>query len=296
MKVNDSHCHFFSTRFFESLAVQKGFGPTGAGKIAEMLGWELPSSADELADRWCAELDRNEVGRAALIASVPGDAESVAAALARHPWRFVGFFMLDPTREEAVAETKKALSSGLRCICLFPAMHHYHAYEDRVLEIFETAALSGAAVFVHCGVLSVGLRKKMGLPSGFAMRYSNPLDLHTVALNYPQVPIIIPHFGAGLLREALMLADLCPNIYLDTSSSNSWVKYFPHLSLEDVFRSALNVLGPDRLLFGTDSSFFPRGWQRPIWEAQISALERLGISSSSKEKIFINNFNRLFPK
>ena len=35
-----------------------------------------------------------------------------------------------------------------------------------------------------------------------------------VALRYPQVPIIIPHFGAGLLREALMVADLCPNMLL----------------------------------------------------------------------------------
>ena len=35
----------------------------------------------------------------------------------------------------------------------------------------------------------------------------------------------LPHFGAGYFREALMLADLCPNVYLDTSSSNSWMRY-----------------------------------------------------------------------
>ena len=39
------------------------------------------------------------------------------------------------------------------------------------------------------------------------------------------MPIIIPHFGAGLFREALMVADLCPNVLLDTSSSNGWIKY-----------------------------------------------------------------------
>ena len=72
----------------------------------------------------------------------------------------------------------------------------------------------GTAVFVHCGVLSVGVRKKLGLPSPFDIRFGNPLDLHAVALRYPQVPIIIPHFGAGLFREALMVADLCPNVLL----------------------------------------------------------------------------------
>ena len=71
----------------------------------------------------------------------------------------------------------------------------------------------------------------------------------------------MPHFGAGYFREALMLADLCSNVYLDTSSTNSWMRYqAAHLTLRTVFRHALDVAGPERLLFGTDSSFFPRGW------------------------------------
>jgi len=74
---------------------------------------------------------------------------------------------------------------------------------------------------MHCGVLTVGIRRKLVLGSPFDMRFSNPLDLHGLALRYPGVKFIVPHFGAGYLRETLMLADLCPNVYLDTSSSNS---------------------------------------------------------------------------
>ena len=70
-----------------------------------------------------------------------------------------------------------------------------------------------------------------------------------LALAFPSVPIVIPHFGAGLLREALMVADLCPNIFFDTSSSNGWIKYSPGLSLTDVLRQALAVLGTTRYLF-----------------------------------------------
>ena len=117
-------------------------------------------------------------------------------------------------------------------------------------------------LFVHCGVLTVGIRRKLGLPSRFDMRFSNPLDLHAIALAHPRLPIVVPHFGAGMFREALMLADLCPNVVLDTSSSNHWIDYHPGLTLVDVFRQALLVAGPSRLLFGTDSSFFPRGWNR----------------------------------
>ena len=191
----------------------------------------------------------------------------------------------------------RALDEGLRTMCLFPAMHRYSLYDDQVAKIFELAAArktDGAAVFVHCGVLSVGVRNKLGLPSAFDIAFGNPAHLHALALKYPTVPLIVPHFGAGMLREALMLADLCPNVYLDTSSSNSWIKYTPGLTLEAVFSSALAVAGPDRLLFGTDSSFFPRGWNRDVYEKQKASLDKIGAPEDVQQKIFGGNFARLF--
>jgi len=287
--LNDAHCHFFSTPFFAAL---------GGDAALEKLGWDAPGDADALADRWVAELDRRGVSRATLIASMPGDAASVAAAISRHPDRFVGFFMVDPTQADAAAKAGAAIDSGgLRGICLFPAMHRFSIQDERARQMFEVAAKRpGTAVFVHCGVLSVGVRKKLGLPSPFDIRYGNPLDLHALALAFPQVPIIIPHFGAGLLREALMVADLCPNVLLDTSSSNGWIKYQPGLTLAAVFRQALAVAGPDRLLFGTDSSFFPRGWVADVYAQQSAVLDELGVSAEVKEKVFGGNFDRVFSK
>jgi predicted TIM-barrel fold metal-dependent hydrolase len=297
--INDCHCHFFSHRFFRELAREKDpkASQDPVGEITQQLGWETPGSPLDLAERWVQELDLNQVTRAALIASIPGDEESVAAAVARYPERLVGFFMVNPCQEGTQERIRRAVSElGLRCICLFPAMHQFHLYEDRALEVFETAAsLEDVVVFVHCGVLSVGVRKKLDLPSRFAMRLSNPLDLHSVALSYPDLPIIIPHFGAGLFRETLMLADLCPNVYLDSSSSNSWVKYIPSLTLEDVFRQALEVVGTDRLMFGSDSSFFPRGWHRPVWESQMAVLDSISADDATKAKFLSGNFDRLFP-
>jgi uncharacterized protein len=145
---------------------------------------------------------------------------------------------------------------------------------------------------VHCGVLTVGVRKKLGLPSPFDMRYSNPIDLHSVALRHPRVRFVVPHFGAGYFREALMLADLCPNIYLDTSSSNNWMRY-EGLDLQTVFRRALDIAGPARLLFGTDSSFFPRGWNREIFQAQTAALHKLSVSAADARMILGGNLMSL---
>ena len=91
-----------------------------------------------------------------------------------------------------------------------------------------------------------------------------------------------------------MLADSCPNVHLDTSSSNSWIKYTPGLTLEQVFKTSLDVVGPERLIFGTDSSFFPRGWNGDVHQKQKSALDAIGVSADVQKKIFSENFARLF--
>src|SRR5215212_2676509 len=101
--INDVHCHFFSTQFFATLARQRGGAHARspspapadelidkrlADELCDGLDWDGPGSAYTLADRWARELDAHGVRRAALIASIPGDETSVAAAVAKHPDRF----------------------------------------------------------------------------------------------------------------------------------------------------------------------------------------------------------------
>jgi uncharacterized protein len=293
--MNDSHCHFFSTQFFTTLSKQRGKGET-VEQLCGELEWENPGGPEALADRWIRELDANGVRRSALIASVPGDEASVAAAIARYRDRLVGFFMLDPSASDAVDRTRRAVTElGLRGVCLFPAMNHVPLTDSRVQAVVEIAAVHpGTAVFVHCGVLSVGVRRKLGLPSKFDLRLGDPLAVARLALAYPNLPFIIPHFGAGMFREALMAADMCGNIHLDTSSSNSWIRYTPGLTLDTVFKTAVSVAGPKRLLFGTDSSFFPRGWQRGVYDAQKNALTAAGVPAADQDLIFGGNFDRIF--
>src|SRR5450631_645071 len=87
MVVTDAHVHFFSHRFFTALAAQRSGLTLEA--MGAATGWLLPPPEPEtLAVAWVHELDRNGVAQAALIASVPGDEESVTAAVRAHPDRF----------------------------------------------------------------------------------------------------------------------------------------------------------------------------------------------------------------
>jgi len=288
MSVADAHVHFFSHRFFESLAAQTA--GWSLQEIAAKLGASLPPEQPEaLAAAWIQELDRHGVARASLIASVPGDEASVEAAVRAHPHRFFAYAMANPRTWDA------ARFSSIHAVCLFPAMHAYSLHEDFVRPVFEWAEQNRRAVFVHCGVLSVGVRAKLGLPSPFDMRFSNPVDLHSLALRYPSVPVVVPHFGAGYFREALMVADLCPNVYLDTSSTNSWTRYLDaRLRLRDVFRRAMEVAGPRRLLFGTDSSL--GGWRSQIFEEQARALYEIDVKEPDARAVFGENLTRILTR
>ena len=301
IEVCDAHCHLFSRRFFETLASQspalrKEEEPIA--QVGELTGWIMPPSDPvELGEVWRVELDKSEVGAAVLIASMPNDEGSVVAAIAKHPDRFAGAFMFDPTQPDAEARAKRAFDEmKLRVVCLFPAMHHYSVAESEGVRAIVTLVSDrpGTAVFVHCGALSVGVRKKLGLRSPFDMRRSNPLDIYKLAAEFPTANFIIPHFGAGMFRETMMLADLCPNVFVDTSSSNKWMSYEPApVDLATVFRRALAVVGHERLLFGTDSSFFPRGWNEAIFHAQTAALLEIGASEEQVRAIFGGNLRRL---
>lgn len=296
--IADAHLHFFSYNYFRLLTAERA-GDAGDAEIQrtlEILGWELPDKSPALfAERWLLEMERHDVGQAALMASIPGDEDSVAEAMAAFPSHFFGYFFLNPLVDDAPAIVRRNLARGMKGICLLPAMHRFWLREPRVDAVVRLAAETpGAVVFVHCGLLAVGVRGKLGLPSNFDMSYSNPIDLHALALRYPTVNFIVPHFGAGYFREALLLGGICPNVYFDTSSPNSWIRYQDsNLSLTDVFRKALDVVGPRRLLFGSNSTGFPKGWDSTILETQWQVFDELDVSMEDRLAILGDNLRRL---
>src|SRR5262245_33274752 len=138
--MNDAHCHFFSAGLFRALGRDLKVDGDAATVLPARLQFDPPGDDEALADRWVAELDRHHVTRAMLIASVPGDEASTAAAARRHPTRFVGAFMFNPAAPDPAAKIEHAFGAlGLRCVCLFPAMTHVSISDERVEAVFAAA-------------------------------------------------------------------------------------------------------------------------------------------------------------
>lgn len=296
----DAHVHFFSPNFIKNYAeLGKANLPAGdpvRGLLA-LMGWDMGDTDPvALARRWVAEMDARGIARMMLITSWPGDEEATAQAVRAFPDRFGGYVMIDPVADGAAVRTARALTAlGLHGVTLFPAMHGFRASDPQAYPVYEAAAGAGKPVFVHFGVLKVGIRDRLGLVSKFDLRLSNPLDLFPVAKDFPETTFIVPHFGCGYFQEMLMVAAQCPNVCVDSSSSNSWIHLMPYpLTLKDVFARTLDVLGPDRILFGSDSTAFPKGWRQEVFEAQAEALQALNRSEDDLRKMFGGNAKRVF--
>lgn len=299
MKVIDFHSHFFSAPFFRALAEQSplaGDVDTKLAALAAKTGIELPS--DDVAvhlERWLAELDRYDVEHLVTFASLPQESAAVAEAVRLARGRLTAIALVNPALAEAVGKTRSLLTEhGFAGLLFFPAMHGFDVSSPAIRPVLEILAEQGAVLYVHCGILIVRLRDLLGLPKPYDLRFANPLSLIPAANAFPDIKFIIPHFGAGFFRETLIAGAQCENLYVDTSSSNSWIKTAPReLRLRDVFERTLGVFGADRVLFGTDSNVFPAGWRRDRLDEQCAALDDLGASSADKEKIFSANARQI---
>ena len=300
--IVDFHAHFFSRTFFETLAaasIQPGSAQERLARVVGMTGLELPGpDTAEHVDRWHREMDAHGVEHMVTFASVPEEIAVVADAARISGGRLTPFALVNPCAPGAAERVRALVKQGpFRGVLLFPAVHHYHLGDPEVRPVLQVLADERATVVVHCGLLVVKLKDLLGLPRPQDLAYANPLDIIPAANAFPEANFVIPHFGAGFFREVLMAGSMCANICADTSSSNSWIStQVAEFTLTDVFRKALAVFGPERLLFGTDSCTFPRGWRNDLLAMQRAAIRDCGVSDDQAALVLGGNALRLLAR
>jgi len=297
--IFDFHTHLFAREFFAALAAQspqEGTVEEKLRRVADATGLAIPE-ADTPAHvaRWRAEMDAHGVEHLVSFASVPPEIPVLAEAARLADGAITPFALVDPLTPGAAGQVRDLVEEGpFRGVLLFPAVGHYRLSDPAVRPVLEVLQDARACAVVHCGLLVVKLKDLLGLPRTQDLRFANPLDVIPAANAFPGIHFVIPHFGAGFFRETLMAGSMCSNVYVDTSSSNSWRTTQPAgLTLTDVFRRALGVFGPERILFGTDSCTFPRGWRDDLLAAQRTALAECGVQADDTALILGGNARRL---
>jgi predicted TIM-barrel fold metal-dependent hydrolase len=288
LEVIDSHAHYLPYSVFKTWGTGSQAMQHRLQTRTDMTTIEPPTPEEDLAKRWVAELDRYGIARIGMMVAPPAWDE-FAAAMRRFPNRFYGYANVNPLQPDAAAQARHAICDlGFHAFKLYPVVDGFHAYDEAPRRIYEVAQELRVPVLFHFGI-SIGRRADL--------RYANPLDLQPAARDFPEVQFGIAHIGAGMLRETLLLFYQEDNIYVDTSGSNVWIRYMPHpADLAGVLKRVLEAGGPSRIVFGTDSSMFPRGFRIEILQTQLQALRRLRVPQSDLTQIFAGNARRLLRR
>jgi|TARA_B100001971_G_C18266604_1_gene593445 hypothetical protein len=254
-------------------------------------GFEPPEprgcSDKQLAERWVADMDSKGIKMVNFVTG--GGNENLAKVIKMNPRRFTGFAhnaLFEEGAEEKVKSAVKEL--GLKGYKVIASGQTRPIDDEAGYPVWEACERLRIPVVIHFGVLGGG----GGPPHN--LRNMNPLTLWEPAKMFPRLNFVVPHFGSGYFRELLQLCWSCPNILIDTSGSNQWMRWLPYeLDLEKLIKRATETVGPDRLVFGTDSSYFPRGFSEVYLMKQLEACHSIGLDDESIEKIFYGNAARL---
>jgi predicted TIM-barrel fold metal-dependent hydrolase len=298
--IFDAHVHFFGYEFytFQTTLVSGEDPETILGRIRAG-GLEVPGpDAEAHGARWVTELDRHGVDRAVLFASSPTEMEIVGEIAAKHPLRFVPYTVVNP-KASATTDLLELLMPEyhFKGMLLFPALHDFSIQSAEAARAIDLAKRHDLVVFVHCGKLRVGVRKLVGLNADFPADKSRPSELASVARANPDVRFVVPHFGSGWFEEALELGAACRNVYTDTAGSNAWIlEHDPHLSLVEAFQAARMSFGAERILFGSDSGTFPRGYRADVLRAQQETMKAAGFTADEQRAVMGENLAGLLGR
>lgn len=243
------------------------------------------AEVDEALARWVAETERYGLDKVVFVSG--GGNEKLAELVGRHPDKFIGLahHRLEPG---AGAKLRHAVDGlGLRGYKQLGPTTDYPFEDPRLRDVWEFLAERRLPALIHFGFLGRG---------GGVVQHPrmSPLSLFEVARDFPEIPFIIPHFGAGYFQDLLALCWSLPNIYIDTSGSNQWMRWMPYpLTLEDLYRKALETVGAQRIVFGSDSSYFPRGFSERYLLDQLRACYTLNVPAQDVALIFGGNAARL---
>jgi hypothetical protein len=137
-------------------------------------------------------------------------------------------------------------------------------------------------------------REFAGVPTVTDEAFAGPLDLIPVAKKFTAIRFIIPNFGAGRWEDVLEVGKQCPNVFIDTAGSNSWItEHASKPDLRKVFQKTMEVYTSGRLLFGSDSGMLPRGYRYDIVDNQLKLTQEMRIPVPDIKKMFYDNMASL---
>ncbi|MBE0479816.1 MAG: amidohydrolase [Dehalococcoidia bacterium] len=217
----------------------------------------IPSLWDPEGEALIRDMDANGIDKSVILpmdywlmygepkASLETQLKAYGELQKKHPDRIVAYATVDPRRPDASEVLERAVKEwGLRGLNLYPQTG-YFVNEPRSYRVFKKACELELPVTCHVGQLGAApLRAK----------YGDPIHLDDIIQDFPELRITAGHMAFGWHEQLFYLAGLKYNLATDVSAWQD-VARSNYVKFCQVLRHALDRLGPDRVLFGTDNPF-----------------------------------------
>jgi predicted TIM-barrel fold metal-dependent hydrolase len=180
--------------------------------------------------------------------------EEIAEVAAENNDVLIPFASIDPAKGKmGEREARRLIEDfGVRGFKFHPSSQGFYPNDRKAYGLYEVIQEFKLPALFHSGQTGVGARMRGGM--GIRLKYSNPMYLDDVAVDFPDMPIVIAHPSFPWQDEALAVATHKPNVYIDLSGWSP--KYFPTNLVQYA-----NTLLKDRVMFGSDfPALAPERW------------------------------------
>ena len=184
---------------------------------------------------------------------VPVSNDEVLEIAAANTDVLIPFVSIDPHRQNAAAEARRLIAKGARGFKFHPNLQAFFPNDRLAYPLYEVIAEAQLPAMFHTGHSGMG----SGMPGGGGIRlkFSNPMCVDDVAVDFPTMPIVLAHPSFPWQEEALSVAMHKEQVFIDLSG---WApKLFPPILVQYLngplrhkmlFGSDYPVLTPDRWL------------------------------------------------
>jgi len=287
--IVDAHCHIWEEKLMSA----------EMAKMIGVLAERFRASDPELVmngtiDRLIGEMDEAGIDKTVLLALDIGIAFSsdltvrdyndyVADIVREYPDRIIGFAGIDPRRgKEAVVELQRCFDMGLRGLKLW-TLTGFYPDDESYYPLYEKVAELGIPMLVHTG----------SGPPGTYIKFNRPLYVDKVAVDFPEIKIIMAHIGAPWVDEAIAIVIKNSNVFVDISGWEPTLKAAPFVLCQALTQIKMATGSLRQVLFGSDWPLFTPVMSLREWVEGIKALEMPQPLQMMGFKDFTENDKRL---
>lgn len=205
--------------------------------------------------------------------------EEIAEAAVENSDIMIAFASIDPHKgKRGAIEARRLIEDhGVRGFKFHPPLQNFDPGDRMAWPLYEVINDHQLPVIFHTG--HSGMGSGMAGGGGIRLKYGQPILVDDVAVDFPEMKIILAHPGWPWTDESLSMALHKPNIFIDLSGWSP--RYFP----DQIVRYANGQLG-HKFLFGSDFPLIPP-------DKWITAFDEAGFKPEVRAPIVKENAMRL---